>query len=227
MSLVILLLLIIVLVLSFGGTGKIIKVKIMSGNRIPKILAVYVTVLLAASIFSFLSPVKQSFEGKYLSDEEIAAEEKFSEKVYPLIESGDIAEVKGLIEKKKWEFALKGNSLNVETNLNAATFVEKVDSLEDTVVITHYMTKSYVNNVDITGQFSSPDVQFENATIKMLPAAPVNLELVDFKTPFPVTQFVGNGHDLSGQYGMSQGMDIIYIRVPGQTKVSGDGHTIN
>lgn len=229
MSVVFLLLIIIVLFLSFGGLSrKFFSSSFMSGSRIPKVLAGYIIVLLIANIISFLIPVKQSFDGKYLSDEEIAAEEKLNQTVYPLIESGDIEEAKGISEKQTWEFPLKGELLTIHSlNQNAMTFVEKVDTLEDKVVVTHYVTKSFVDNVDITEKFTSPEVQFNNATIKLFPADPVKIELVKFKPPFPFTQFSEKGNDLSGGYGMYHGMDFIYIRVPKGTEVSGDGHSIN
>jgi hypothetical protein len=229
MSLVFLFFIIILLMLSFGSfSNKFFGARFMSGSGITKVFAGYLIVLLATGILSFMVPKGESFSGEYLNDKEIQANETLNSDVYHVIESGKINEAEGLTEKEAWEFSLKGQLLNIKTMAqNATIFIEKVESLEGTVQVTHYTTFSYVDNVDITDRFTSPEVQFTDTTIKIFPADPVNIKLVRFTNAFPFTQFTEDGEQFSGNYGMMQGLDFIYIRVPADTEVSGDGYVIN
>jgi hypothetical protein len=114
-----------------------------------------------------------------------------------------------------------------DMNQQSQIFIEKVNSLEEKVEVTHYTTYSYIDNMDITNRFPSPDVQLTDSTLKIFPQDIVTIKLVKYTNAFPFTQFSEYGEQISNGYGMMQGMDFIYIRVPADTEVSGDGYMIN
>lgn len=59
---------------------------------------------------------------------------------------------------------------------NVMIFIEKVDSLEGKVEVTHYSTYSYLDNIDITDRFKSPDIELSESTLKIFPAEHVNIK---------------------------------------------------
>lgn len=229
MSFILLFFLIIVLMLSFGGfSNKFFGARFMSGNGTTKVFAAYFMILLGAGILSLMVSVEDTFKGDYLTDKEIEEYDRLNGDIYHTIESGKVDKAEGLTPKKSWEFPLQGELLNVRgMNQNAQVFIEKVDSLEAKVEVTHYSTYSYLDNMDITDRFPSPEIKLANGKLEILPTDPVTIKVVKFSNAFPFTQFSEYGEQLSNGYGMMQGMDFIYIRVPTDTKVSGDGHVIN
>lgn len=229
MSIIFLLILIMVLMLSFGSfSNKLFGARFASGSGITKIFAVYFIILLGAGILSFMVSVENTFKGEYLTDQEIEANDRLNSDFYSMVESGKIEEAEGLNNKKSWEFPLQGQQLDVEgINPNMQVFIEKVDSLEEKVQVTHYSTYSYLDNIDITDRFPSPEIELADATLKILPTEPVTIKVVKFSHAFPFTQFSEYGEQSSNGYGMMEGIDFLYIRVPADTKVSGDGYVIN
>ncbi|WP_079505223.1 hypothetical protein [Mesobacillus jeotgali] len=230
MSLVILLVILLLLMLSFGNlSNKLFGARFMNGSGITKVFTGYVIVLLCTAILSLLIPKGETFPGKHLTDEEILANESLNSDIYSIVESGKVEEAEGLTKKKTWGFPLDGNNvLRIEAlNLQAAVFVEKVESLDDKVEVTHYSTYSYINNIDITERFTSPDIQLSENSLKLFPMEHVNIELVTFTNAFPFNQFSEYGEQVGGNYGMMQGLDFIYIRVPAGIEISGEVHVIN
>lgn len=227
MSLFILLFIIVLLMISFGNF-KFFGARFMNGSGITKIFAGYFIILLVAGILSFMVPVEGTFQGEYLTDKEIQENEGLNSDIYHTIESGKIEEAEGLTKKESWDFPLNGQFLDINImGQNAMIFVEKVDSLEGKVEVTHYSTYSYIDNIDITNRFKSPDVEMSDTTLKIFPPDPVNIKLVKFNNAFPFTQFTEDGEQFTGGYGMMQGLDFIYITVPADTEVNGDGYVIN
>lgn len=229
MSVVFLLFIIILLMLSFGGiSNKFFGARFMSGNGTVKIFAAYFMILLGAGILSLMVSVEDTFKGEYLTDKEIEANDRLNSDIYPTIESGKIDEAEGLIKKDSWEFSLKGQLLDVKNmNQDTSIFIEKVNSLEGKVKVTHYSTYSYMDNIDITDRFPSPEIKLTDTNLKIYPTDPVTINLVKFSNAFPFTQFSEYGAQNSNGYGLMQGMNFIYIRVPADTEVSGDGYVIN
>ena len=211
-----------------GISGKVSGAKFMRGNTITKVFSGYVAVLLLTAILSGLLPEKNTFEGKYLRDKEIAENEQLNNRAYEMVESGNIEDAKGLTEKENWEFTLDTSALNIKSaGDNSMVYIEKVDSLEGKVEVAHYSTFSYVANYDITDQVKSPEIRLIDDTLNIYPPESMNIKLVKFKNAFPFNQFSENGEQFSGNYGMMQGMDFIYIRVPAGTEIIGDGYVIN
>lgn len=229
MSIVFLLFIIILLMLSFGSfSNKFLAARFMSGSGITKVFAGYFIILLGTAILSLMMSVEETFKGDYLTDKEIEENDRLNSDIYSTIEAGKIDETEGLTKKESWSFSLKGQLLDVKhMNQHAQIFIEKVESLEEKVEVTHYSTYSYMDNIDITDRFPSPDIQLNDTTLKIFPQDHVTIKLVKYTNAFPFTQFSEHGEQFSNGYGMMQGMDFIYIRVPADTKVSGDGYVIN
>ena len=225
MSLVILL--VIIFLFFLGNSAFFTKI---TGSRLmnTKVFTGYVVILLCTSLLSFFVPKGEFFPGEHLTDEEISANERLNRDIYTTVELGKIDEAEGLTKKESWELPLAGQILNIEaTNIHAMVFIEKVKSLEDVVEVTHYSTYSYIDNIDITDRFTSPDIHLSGTTLKAFPPDPVNLKLVKFTNAFPFNQFSENGDQFYGGYGMMQGVEFLYIRVPAGTEISGDGYVIN
>jgi hypothetical protein len=229
MSIVFLLIMIILLMLSFGSfSNKFLAARFISGSGITKIFAGYFIILLGAGILSFMVSVEETFKGDYMTDKEIEENDRLNSDIYTTVESGKIDEAEGLTKQESWEFPLEGQRLDVtHMNQQAQLFIEKVNSLEEKVEVTHYSTYSYIDNIDITNRFPSPDVQLNDTTLKIFPQDIVTIKLVKYTNAFPFTQFSEYGEQFSNGYGMMQGMDFIYIRVPADTEISGDGYVIN
>lgn len=229
MSIVFLIIFIMVLMLSFGSfSNKLFGARFMSGSGITKIFAVYFFILLGAGILSFMVSVENTFKGEYLTDKEIEENDRLNSDFYSMVESGKIEEAEGLTNKESWEFALQGQQLDIEgINQNAQIFIEKVDSLKEKVQVTHYSTYSYLDNIDITDRFPSPEIEMANGTLKIFPTEPFTIKVVKFSHAFPFTQFSEYGEQSSNGYGMMEGIDFLYIRVPADTQVSGDGYLVN
>lgn len=227
MSIVILLFIILLLMISFGNF-KFFRARFMNGSVITKIFAGYFIVLLVAGILSFMVPVKGTLEADYLTDKELEENDRLNSDIYSTIESGRIEEAEGLTKKESWDFPLDDKHLDIKhMGQNVMIFVEKIDSLEGKVELTHYSTYSYIDNIDITDRFKSPDVEMSDTTLKIFPSEPLNIKLVKYKNAFPFTQFSEGGEQFNGGYGMMQGLDFLYITVPADTEVSGDGYVIN
>jgi hypothetical protein len=229
MSIIFLLFMIILLMLSFGSfSNKFFAGRFMSGSGITKVFAGYFIILLVAGILSLMVSVEETFKGDYMTDKEIEENDRLNSDIYATVESGKIDEAEGLTKKESWEFPLEGQMLDVtDMNQQSQIFIEKVNSLEEKVEVTHYTTYSYIDNMDITNRFPSPDVQLTDSTLKIFPQDIVTIKLVKYTNAFPFTQFSEYGEQISNGYGMMQGMDFIYIRVPADTEVSGDGYMIN
>lgn len=200
----------------------------MNGSGTTKVFTGYLIVLLCTGILSFIVPKGESYQGDYLTDQEIQQNERLNSDIYSIVESGKIEEAEGLTNMKSWEFPLEGKSLNINAlSIHATVFIEKVKSLENQVKVTHYSTFSYIDNIDITDRFTSPEIQLTETTLMIYPQEPVNVKLVKYKNAFPFNQFAENGEQFSGGYGMMQGLDFIYIRVPAGTEITGDGNIVN
>jgi hypothetical protein len=229
MSLVLLVFFIIILMVSFGSfSNKLFGARFMNGSGITKVFAGYLIILLVAGILSFMVPVKGALEAEYLTDKEIEQNDRLNSYIYSVVESGRIEEAEGLTKKESWDFLLDGKVLDVKfMGQNATVFIEKVDSLDGKVEVTHYATLSYVDNIDITERFNSPEIELSESTLKIFPLNHVNIKLVKFTNAFPFNQFTEDREQFNGGYGMMQGLDFIYITVPADTEVKGDGYVIN
>jgi hypothetical protein len=229
MSFILLFFVIILLMLSFGSfSNKFLPARFMSGSGIKKIFVGYFIILLGVGILSLMVSVEDTFKGDYFTDKEIEEYDRLNGDIYHTIESGKVDEAEGLTPKKSWEFPLQGELLNVKgMNQNAQIFIEKVNSLEEKVEVTHYSTYSYLDNMDITDRFPSPEIKLADGKLEILPTDPVTIKVVKYSNAFPFTQFSEYGEQNSNGYGMMQGMNFIYIRVPADTEVSGDGNVIN
>jgi hypothetical protein len=228
MSLVLLLFIVILFMASFGiFSNKSISAKFMNGSGTRKVFAGYLIALLCTGIISFIVPKGESYQGDYLTDQEIQQNERLNNDIYSIVESGKIEEAEGLTKMKSWEFLLEGDQIGIESQeANSMVFVEKVKSLENKVEVTHYTTFSYIDNIDITDRFTSPEIQLTKTTLKVFPQEPVNVKLVKYTNAFPFNQFAENGEQFNGGYGMMQGLSFIYIKVPMDTEVSGNGYVI-
>lgn len=221
-------LLIVIILIVSGFTTWVFGARIMKGVGMTRVFTGYIIVLLIASVFSFFLPEKESFAGRYVTNKELMEQQRLSDKIYSIIEEGKIAEADGLIEKDSWSFPLEGNVLNINSyNQNSAIFIEKVDGLDGNIEVSHYMTKSYINNVDVTDRFTSPRVEFMDSKLSLYPAEVVEVKVVQFGNPFPFSQFSGNEIEFPGYFGMNHGMEFIYIRIPEGTEINGEGHLIN
>ena len=229
MSLFILIFFVLLLMLSFGGFSKgIAGSRFLNGSGITKVFTGYLVILLIAGILSSMVPMEGTLEAEYLTDKELAENDRLNSEIYSIVESGGIEEAEGLTKKENWDFPLNGNQLDIEfMGQNVMIFIEKVDSLEGKVEVAHYSTYSFVGNINITDRFKSPEIVMSESTLKILPTDHVNIKLVKFTNAFPFTQFSEDGEQFTSGYGMMQGLDFIYITVPADTEVSGDGYVIN
>ncbi|WP_226086845.1 hypothetical protein [Mesobacillus sp. S13] len=229
MSFFILIFFVLLIMVSFGSFSKgFAGSRFLNGSGITKVFTVYLVVLLAAGILSSMVPVEGTLEAEYLTDEELAENDRLNSDIYSIVESGRIEEAEGLTKKEKWDFPLNGKQLDIEfMGQNIMIFIEKVDSLEGKVEATHYSTYSYIDNIDITDRFKSPVIELSESTLKILPTDHVNIKLVKFTNAFPFTQFSEDGEQFTSGYGMMQGLEFIYITVPAGTEVSGDGYVVN
>jgi hypothetical protein len=229
MSIIFLLFFIILLMVSFGSfSNRFFGARFMSGSGITKVFAGYLIILLVAGILSFMVPVEDTLEAEYLTDKEIEENDRMNNDIYSVVESGRIEEAEGLTKKETWDFPLKDKLLDIKfMGQNVMIFVEKVESLDGKVDVTHYSTYSYMDNIDITDRFKSPEIELSDSTLKIYPPEHVNIKLVKYKNAFPFTQFSEDGEQFNGGYGMMQGMEFIYINVPSDTEVTGDGYVIN
>ncbi|WP_226645818.1 hypothetical protein [Mesobacillus subterraneus] len=229
MSLFILIFFVLLIMVSFGSFSKgFAGSRFLNGSGITKVFTGYLVILLVAGILASIVPVEGTMEAEYLTDEELAENDRLNSDIYSIVESGRIEEAEGLTKKENWDFPLNGKQLDIEfMGQNVMIFVEKVDSLAEKVEVTHYSTYSYVDNIDITDRFKSPEIVMNDSTLKVLPADHLNIKLVKFTNAFPFTQFSEDGEQFNGGYGMMQGLDFIYITVPADTDVRGDGYVIN
>ncbi|MEW8969819.1 MAG: hypothetical protein AB2411_04290 [Mesobacillus sp.] len=228
MSFVVLLLFIILLIVSFGSfSNRFLGSRFMSGSVITKVFAGYLTILLVAGIVSLMVPVEDTIKGKYLTDKQLAENDRLNNDIYHTVESGKIEEAEGLTKKESWDFPLNEKSLDIRAMDNSMVFIEKDKSLVGKVEVTHYSTYSYIDNIDITDRFESPDIELSRDTLKIFPREPLNIKLVKYKNAFPFTQFSEDEEQFTSGYGMMEGLDFIYIIVPADTEVSGGGYVIN
>ncbi|CAM3897190.1 hypothetical protein [Mesobacillus thioparans] len=229
MSLVILLFIILLLMISFGSfSNKFLGSRFINGRGVTKVFTGYVTALLCASIFSFMVPKGEIFPAEYLTDEEIQVNERLNNDIYSIIESGNIEEAEGLTKKASWAFPLDGKNLSVKAmTSDAMVFIEKAESHGSEIEVTHFSTYSYIDNINITDRITSPDIKLTETTLEISPSVPVNVELVKFTNAFPFNQFSEYGEQFNGGYGMMQGLNFIYIKVPADIEVSGEGYVIN
>lgn len=224
-----LLLLILLIIVGFGSfSQRISGSRFLNGSGVTKVFAEYLIILLVAGTLSFIVPVEGTLEAEYLTDKELEENDRLNGDIYSIIESGRIEEAEGLTIKESWDFPLNDNLLDIKfMGQNVMIFIEKVDSLEGKVEVTHYSTFSYVDNIDITDCFKSPEIELNESTLKIFPADHVNIKLVQFTNAFPFNQFTQDGEQFNRRYGMMQGLDFIYITVPADTEVNGDGYVIN
>ncbi|WLR54401.1 hypothetical protein LC048_18460 [Mesobacillus subterraneus] len=229
MSLVYLLFFILLLMFSIGSfSNRVFGARFMSGSGISKVFSGYLIILLVAGLLSTMVPVEGTLEAEYLTDKELAENDRLNSDIYSIVESGRIEEAEGLTKKENWDFPIKGKLLDIEfMGENVMIFIEKVDSLEGKVEVTYYSTYSYVHNIDITDRFKSPDIELTESTLKVFPAEHVNIKLVKFTNAFPFNQFTEDGEQYNGGYGMMQGLNFLYVTVPADTEVTGDGYVIN
>jgi hypothetical protein len=229
MSFIVLLLFVILVFVSFGSfSNRFLGARFMSGSIVTKVFAGYLILLLVAGIVSFMVPVEDSIKGEYLTDKELAENDRLNSDIYHMVESGNIDEAEGLTKKGSWDFPLNGNHLDMNIMAqNLMVFIEKDQSVEGKVEVTHYSTYSYIDNIDITNRIKSPDIELNGTTLKIFPLDPVNIKLIKYKNAFPFTQFTEDEEQFTSGYGMMQGLEFIYITVPADIEVSGGGYVIN
>lgn len=229
MSFIVLLLFVILLIVSFGSfSNRFLGARFMSGSIVTKVFAGYLIILLVAGILAFMVPVEDTIKGEYLTDEELAENDRLNSDIYQTVQSGKIDEAEGLTKKGSWDFPLEGKNLDMNIMAqNLMVFIEKDPSVEGKVEVTHYSTYSYIDNIDITSRIKSPDIEINGTTLKIFPLDPVSIKLIKYKNAFPFTQFTEDEEQFTSGYGMMQGLEFIYITVPADTEVSGGGYVIN
>lgn len=229
MSFIVLLLFVILLIVSFGSfSDRFLGARFMSGSGITKVFSGYLIILLAAGILSFMVPVEDSIQGEYLTDQQLAENDRLISDIYHTVESGNIDEAEGLTKKETWDFPLQGKQLDMNIMAqNLMVFIEKEQSLDGGVEVTHYSTYSYIDNIDITNRIKSPDIELNGSTLKIFPLEPLNIKLVKYKHAFPFTQFSEDEEQFTEGYGMMQGLEFLYIKVPADVDVSGGGYVVN
>lgn len=223
-------LLIIVIILIFAGfSGKWLSTKLLRGNRGYIVFVAYLVVLLIGSVIAAIIPASSEFEGKLLSEEEINDQSKLNDQIYQQVQLGKVDEIEGISVKEQWEFPFEGKKLNIDlinTDYGTMlTFVEKVSSLKGKIESSYYLTKYSIENVDITDRVPSPDLKFDESKLSLLPGSVVEISIAKLSRPFPFNQFTDKAPSFFE--GMNRGMDFVYIRVPEGTEIEGEVWVIN
>jgi hypothetical protein len=204
--------------------------KYFHGKRINWVFGGYVTLLIAATLVSFLIPEKNTFEGKTLTEQELKKELVESEKFMYMVQRGRIQDSQGAVIKEEWELPLEGKVLTVpseNSNYSFPIFVEKKEETDGVIEAAHYVSRTFIKNLDVTSEINSPSVRINEGRLLVIPPEPTNIDLAQFSNPLPFYQFSERGHSKFRDFGSSHGWDVIYLRVPSDVTVEGSVEFVN
>ncbi|MCM3568582.1 hypothetical protein [Neobacillus mesonae] len=213
------LILLIVIGIVFGLTVKLGKSAIRRGNtayskKVSRFFAGYFAFLIICMIVSFFLPDKSMTELKKVN---VDVMEKESMDLYHAAQAGNIEEFNDNFLYKKWEFDFQGNQLkmkkNSDTFFDVNVMVERKEKNDGHIEAGFYMTRSEVNNLDISKLAHPPQLEIADGQLLITNSPKNKIRLAQFTNTFPVRQF--NGEKLFGHESHSgEGQTILYMKIP-------------
>lgn len=212
------------LAVSIGFLFKRIRTRKGSRRILPeKILAGY-SILLLCSILVFALVPAHLKNVKYPYNDDYPNEEKEYEQFMNGLKGGTIDKLSTAIMKKEWDFPYSKDSFDVKTMgwNEGDPFILVDDRGEgDRITVQHIVSRSIVQNWDITSEVPSPEVSFKEGILKVKGQPEKTITINQYNSSFVTKQFKGKPVFEEGMYESTIGTDTIYITVPKETLVSG------
>lgn len=191
------------------------------------ILIIYSGILLlAALIYPFL-PVKAGEETdlQLISNQQLLAE---------ATKKGEIDQLDRTFVSKKWTFPLEGKSLNVDSllidsDIYMEVYLEKTTNLTESIEVTLLNNRLLINDENLL-KSDGVEITFNNGNFQIRDFSTKEIK-IHFFTPSLITaQFHPTENSIENS--MNKLMDthqneILYIRVPENTVITGDTEFIN
>jgi hypothetical protein len=201
--------------------------KYVSSLKIKWLLGGYGILLLSATILFFLHPtVKADYNGSGSTNRSGEVVENPSQ-LYDAALEGRIDQEEAVLKKNQWSFDLSDNQMHISFNGYKNDYflvAEKSNEMDGQVEVTHYATRSVFNEVDITDQMPSPEVQKDGNMIK-ISSPSTHLKFLKIDNEYPIAQFRGEKSSSLSYYSYSNmGHNVLYIKVPSDVEIvySGD-----
>ncbi len=188
------------------------------------VFAGYFILLLLSVVLYYFLPAGHSLEEVDVSiQDESHAEISF----FDAANKGKIDESPEGVLKKEWEFPLKDTDLRISIEdgtfgkFQGEPFILAERTNKGTVLkVEHYVTRTILNGIDVTGKMPSPDLHLEGDSLYLKSPDPVEMNFSFYTNGFTTRQF--NGEKVwDGEHENLIGNDILYLRIPEGVDITG------
>jgi hypothetical protein len=200
--------------------------KYVSSLKVKWFLRAYGILLLLATILFFLHP---TVNADYQNNGDSPGLGKVVEnpsQIYDAALEGRIDQEEAVYKKNQWSFELSDNQMHISFNgfeYEYFLVAEKTSEHDGQVEVIHYATRSVFNDIDITDQIPSPEVQMDGNMIK-ISNSQTHLEFSKMNNEFSITQFKGgSSFGLNYQTVSNMGHNVLYIKVPSDVEIVYNG----
>ncbi len=183
-------------------------------KRVRWIVGGYLAILLICAGIDVSLPVKGTADMKTVHMKDLEQE---SLALYKEAIAGRIDKVDPAFIDKEWNFDLQDTKLNltVVNNefLSLLIVVERKTTNDGKLEAVLYKTRSSMNDIDITQQIHSPQIQLEGNELAInLPKRSI-ITFSQFQQAFTINQFTGE-KTFSHQSSFFDGQTILYLQIP-------------
>ncbi|MBY6038208.1 hypothetical protein KUV80_16225 [Fictibacillus nanhaiensis] len=186
----------------------------------------YVTVIVVATVLSYTFFPAKKIDSTIMHREEVKKQEDAEIAIINSGMAGKLLEVERVFtDKKTWTFSYNKRDLLIPNNdmqeYSPNVFVISKPVDDNSVEVTHYMSKMIVGGIDFTEEKGSPEILINEETLKIYAPEPVEVTFNKFTEGFAFNQFSESKDMYSLNNLSTHGSEFLLIKVPKSVKVSG------
>ncbi|WP_421383120.1 hypothetical protein ACOJQI_02220 [Bacillus salacetis] len=197
--------------------------KLLNGKRGNMIFRGYLILLVIGALVSNVIPVDSSFKGEIKTDTEVKKANEQDGAFFRMVHEGKIDEAEGAMKAGEWEFDFEGEGIRVPNSGSQymPVVVEIKDEDDGKIEVAYYVSRAFIENIDVTEEITPPEVDIVDSVIRILPPPAEEIKIAKVTQPYPFTQFHGGNNPFEEEHRTYLGQEVIYLKVPKGVKVDG------
>jgi hypothetical protein len=216
-----LLIILVIVVGMFSLVAKIMNNKTLNrkgkysySNRVRRIFAGYLAILLICVVLDSVLPAKGMLEWKVVRTGDL---EKENANLYDAALKGRIDKVDPKLKVKNWNFDFHDQKLTAVVQNNEVLYnqvvIERKKTNDDKIEAVYYKTRSSMNNMDITQLVNPIALKLAGDQLTLIPPQRSKTKFSEFANVFSINQFTGE-KTFSHSSNFVEGQSILYLRIP-------------
>ncbi|SDN27336.1 hypothetical protein SAMN04488137_3870 [Fictibacillus solisalsi] len=199
------------------------------GRKLAKWLIVgYAVILVAGTVYSYSEASTKQVIGKTVSRHEVKKQDKAQIRLFDRAREKGVLQINNdiLFKKSEKSFPFKGKQLTVSIPDSYNLFVDRDPGFQGEVVVTHYMSRTFIGNMDVTEKRKEASIALKNSVLDVT-FNKTKLHLAAYSEGFVFHQFNGGKRESVWEGDDPVfGDDFILLKVPQGIKVTSEDQLV-